>query len=57
MNSLPLSPLVVSFILRDFTGKAAAYKSYDCSGPKLVPRPFRAQPKKSFRLNPDSLSG
>ena len=24
MNSLPLSPLVVSFILRDFTGKTAA---------------------------------
>ena len=25
LNSLPLSPLVVSFTLRDFTGKAAAY--------------------------------
>ena len=24
MNSLPLSPLVISFILRDFTGKTAA---------------------------------
>ena len=27
MNSLPLSPLVVSFLLRGFTEKTAAYKS------------------------------
>ena len=27
MNSLPLSPVVISFILHDFTGKTAAYKS------------------------------
>ena len=27
MNSLPLSSLVISFILRDFTAKTAAYKS------------------------------
>ena len=27
MNSLPLSPLVISFILRDFTRKTTAYKS------------------------------
>ena len=27
MNSLPLSPLVISFVLRDFTGKSAPYKS------------------------------
>ena len=27
MKSLPLSPLVISFILRDFTGKTGAYKS------------------------------
>ena len=27
VNSLHLSPLVISFILRDFTGKSAAYKS------------------------------
>ena len=26
MNSLPLSPVVISFILHDFTGKTAAYK-------------------------------
>ena len=39
MNSLPLSPVVISLTLRDFTGKTAAYKS--CA--KLVPRPFRAQ--------------
>ena len=42
MNSLPLSPVVTSFILHDFTGKTAAYKSCICSA-KLVPRPFRAQ--------------
>ena len=28
MNSLRLSPLVISFILRYFTGKTAAYKLY-----------------------------
>ena len=27
MNSLPLFPAVISFILNDFTGKTAAYKS------------------------------
>ena len=27
LNSLPSSPLVISFTLRDFTEKAAAYKS------------------------------
>ena len=27
MNSLPLSPLIISFTLRDFTGKTTAYKS------------------------------
>ena len=42
MKSLPLSPLFISFILRDFIGKTAAYKS--CA--KLVPRLFRAQQKK-----------
>ena len=26
MNSLPLSPLVISFILHDFTGKTAAFQ-------------------------------
>ena len=27
MNSLPLSPIVISLILHDFTGKTVAYKS------------------------------
>ena len=36
MNSLPLSPLFISFILRDFTGKTAAYKS--CVKAEAFPR-------------------
>ena len=49
MNSLCLSPHLISSILRDFTGKTTAYKSCvtppGCSA-KLVPRPSRAQQKK-----------